>query len=1013
MGDVHVVNQRLRSTLLLGLAVCMTTAAYAEKMPAHVFSGGGGKSQTANGSLRHFSAVGVGMAVGDSENGTHRAHHGFLGGARVFANQDQEPPVFDPPLADVEVAVGQDNCIADVEIPNVRATDDRDRNPSISLILVIDANREINVDPGETVGLEPGSYDVLAVATDSRGNETRGSFIIDVVDDVAPVVAAPIPNPTPVGGEAEATSPAGTRVAVNFTCRDNCDQNPDEGDVREVFPFGESQVQLLCTDESGNESATPVTIRVVDTQGPTVVGQVPDRFEIACNAADGARIAVPQVIWSDNGSLAQDLVQSLTINPGANEQSFNVLPDTITLAVGEHTLRYVATDTSNNSSTVDVSVVVTDTGVPRIEVSDLPETGWFGQDASFTFRVIDDCGAPDNLDVAIEPAPSNIVRNGNDITVSYEDDGRYALIISVTDEGGNTARDNSVSFGIDRTAPEVSITSPSQRGVDGDNTLTYPFFGQGQSLGLSVGAEDEGDGLPSGIRSIRVIADPGEFFQKVLAERTFNGAGLPIRGDRSVQNIACDSQEQIAGQSLCTDGAISLRFLEPGNRIIRIEAVDFAGNVGSTNAYFINSNLGAAMRRVRDTLNNIANPCDTCPANDDIDAAPLLRLARKLGDGAHMTDRGYAQAPYGTSIFLGGALKATQSAMADLVGLIRDTDDAAQVTVYTQQARMLVRAARSDLSLYNEWIQGMNPARGQARYVRIGYDVDMQFVSDNLDAMSAAIEGDQYSQAMSNAMSAFFHQKLAHQLWLMDYDEVPTPQEDVDGEVDRFSPNYIQYAKGRAVLGAIRDELTEYLGLINKPAEQTMTQIRNRLSAVVQSLDLLLDQGIANGLEDSEYLEALLDLRSVARNSSLAGNEGAYVRVYQFAIMQVVRWMTHFSLSTAQLFDDAAAGNQMYQYAQSSIDDGIQLLDNREIQAVINLYGDTERALCPIIGIYHCWFLRDEQALLNQNDRDVPIPDDDIPDECLDMGMLLPSEWAAAPEGDQLPQCRMTPPDGD
>ena len=557
----------------------------------------------------------------------------------------------------------------------------------------------------------------------------------------------------------------------------------------------------------------------------------------------------------------------------------------------------------------------------------------------------------------------------------------------------------------------MSIASPSQRGVDGDNSLTFPFFGQGEDLGLSVGAEDEGDGLPSGIRSIRVVADPGEFFQKVLAERTFNGAGTPIRGDRSVQNIACDNQQLIAGQPLCTDGAISLRFLEPGNRLVRIEAEDFAGNVGTLDAHFINSNLGAAMRRVRDTLNSIANPCDTCPVNENIDVAPLLRLARKLGDGAFMTDIGYAQAPYGTSIFLGGALKATQSAIADLVALIRDTDDAAQVAVFVQQARMLVRAANSDLQLYNDWVTGMDPARGQARYVRVGFDVDMQFVSDNLDAMQAAIEGDQFSQAMSNAMSGFFHQKLAHELWVMDYDEVPTPQEDVDGEVDRFSPNYIQYAKGRAVLGAIRDELTEYLGLVNKPAEQTMGQIRNRLSTVVSALDVLLEEGISTGLQDQEYLEALLDLRAVARNSSLAGNEGAYVRVYQFSIMQVVRWMSHFSLATAQLFDEQAANNEIYRYAQSSIDDGIGLLDNREIQSVINLYGDTERALCPIIGVYHCWYLRDEVVLLNQNDLDTPILDDDIPDECLDMGMILPSEWANAAEGDLPPQCRMDPQD--
>ena len=81
-------------------------------MPAYIFSGGGGTSQTANGSLRHFSAIGVGMAVGDAENGTHRAHHGFLGGAQVFANRDVEAPVFDPPLADLTVPVAADGCSA-------------------------------------------------------------------------------------------------------------------------------------------------------------------------------------------------------------------------------------------------------------------------------------------------------------------------------------------------------------------------------------------------------------------------------------------------------------------------------------------------------------------------------------------------------------------------------------------------------------------------------------------------------------------------------------------------------------------------------------------------------------------------------------------------------------------------------------------------------------------------------------------------------------------------------------
>ena len=101
----------------------------------------------------------------------------------------------------------------------------------------------------------------------------------------------------------------------------------------------------------------------------------------------------------------------------------------------------------------------------------------------------------------------------------------------------------------------------------------------------------------------------------------------------------------------------------------------------------------------------------------------------------------------------------------------------------------------------------------------------------------------------------------------------------------------------------------------------------------------------------------------------------------------------------------------MYAWAQSSIDDGIELLNRREIQAVINLYGSRERALCPIIGVYHCWYLRDEM-LLNLPDDDRPMDADDIPDVCIeDLGMILPEDWAAAPQGDIIPACRMTIPE--
>ena len=213
-----------------------------------------------------------------------------------------------------------------------------------------------------------------------------------------------------------------------------------------------------------------------DRRRPTVVGQLPAEFEVVY--LPEARIGVPQVIWSDNGTVPR--TQELVVDPGLASR-FDNLPGQLTVVA--HILRYQATDASGNSTAVELRVVVTDTSVPTIEVADLPESGWFGGDASFVFRVGDDCGSPDDLQVTVEPEPSSMTREGNEYRVSYDQDGRYSLRITVTDDGGNSARENSVSFGIDRTPPEVSVAVPSQRGVDANDTVSYPFFGMGESLG--------------------------------------------------------------------------------------------------------------------------------------------------------------------------------------------------------------------------------------------------------------------------------------------------------------------------------------------------------------------------------------------------------------------------------------------------------------------------------------------------------------------------------------------------
>ena len=110
-----------------------------------------------------------------------------------------------------------------------------------------------------------------------------------------------------------------------------------------------------------------------------------------------------------------------------------------------------------------------------------------------------------------------------------------------------------------------------------------------------------------------------------------------------------------------------------------------------------------------------------------------------------------------------------------------------------------------------------------------------------------------------------------------------SPQPGNIGAIARDNVNYGKYFQARDILSAMQAELSTYLTIDDKPAEETVQEIRDRLTAVIESLDLLLEDGISSGLSDREYLRALMDLRAIAINSKQAETEGAYMRTYQYS----------------------------------------------------------------------------------------------------------------------------------
>ncbi|MEE2786053.1 MAG: VWA domain-containing protein [Myxococcota bacterium] len=934
---------------------------------------------------------------------------------------DVDPPMFNSPLADVTLAVPADdgNCAVAYRIPEISVIDDRDPNPVVATSIVLPDGQQLAVEPGNVVSLGLGLYEVLVVATDRRGNGRNGSFNLHIVDQTPPRVAN-IPNPTPLARPAE----AGTPVVVDYQCIDQCDPDPVEGEIGDRFAVGNTDVTLTCTDRSGNSSTATTTIRVTDTMPPVVPDSVPSDISIDCNTLDGATFEIPDIPWSDAGTPSDQLDRSLIVNPGQPDEAiYAEVPERLSLSRSAlpHRLRFLATDNHGLTAAFDLDVVIEQNGAYRLAVSDLPDGGWFNSDAVLTVTAHALCpvGQPEQPDLQFEPEPDGVVRQGNTAILTYASDGLYALTINAVDPNGGPTATHDVAFGIDRTAPRIIMVNPQPAGGVANDPLNYPFFGKGEALALNVGVEDSGGGTSSGIRSVSVISAPGEFIQRTLANTRPEAIGQPLQGPREIGDIQCSTDGLINGNPLCTDGAINLRYLDSGVSTLRIVAEDFAGNTTSYDARYVIGDLGAAMIRAESRLDAVINPCETCPQLELPEKDNLTRAVQALTAGARVAQPSYVVSPFATPIFLGGAVMAAEQVIAELAAAIALADTPDRTLFYRSLADMISRAALTDLTLYHDWITTLQPAFGKELYIQNSYHADMARVAEQLTQIRVALAQRDWSTGLAATRTGIFFQKMAHQLWIMNWNAQPQPLNTFT--VSRDNVNYAQYFQARDILWAIESELSIYLQTIeNPPAELRVQTIRDLLGDLIENLDDILTDGVYEGLSDREYLRTMMDLRNIAMSSHEAALEGAFMQPYRYAMMLVVRWLWQFSIASARLYETRWGADEfaLYQWAQQSIDEGATHAENGEIEQFINLYESEPKALCPIIGVYHCWYLVDERELPPfAGDNDQPLPDLALPDVCLDaadnggLEMLLPSQWNNVFDGGDVPAaCRLTPP---
>jgi hypothetical protein len=202
--------------------------------------------------------------------------------------------------------------------------------------------------------LEKGVHTITYTATDVNGNSSTASFIITVIDNIAPTITN---SPASIAVSCAAGA-CGSRVTyLQPIVSDNCTgsslaiNNPAfvSGNI---FPVGTSTVIYTATDAVGNTATSSFTVTVTDTEKP-VFSYCPSNIIVGNGLGNCSAI----VTWTaptatDNCTATGSLVWTNSHSSGA------------TFLVGTTTVTYTATDAANNTATCSFTVTVNDTEKP-------------------------------------------------------------------------------------------------------------------------------------------------------------------------------------------------------------------------------------------------------------------------------------------------------------------------------------------------------------------------------------------------------------------------------------------------------------------------------------------------------------------------------------------------------------------------------------------------------------------------------------------------------------------------
>ena len=362
-----------------------------------------------------------------------------------------------------------------------------------------------------------GSYTITYTATDSSGNTSTETRVVNVVDTTAPTIvcAESLNLSLNENGLTGLNIDDVLESSFDLSGVASISLSTDSFDCSNI---GENNVTVTVTDNYGNSSECSTAVNVIDELLPSIIA--PD--DITTCSMENLDLGEP--IVEDNCSIT-----SIT----------NDLPSSFE---GDIIVTWTVTDSSGNTNSVTQNVFLGDLNPPSITAPESVEVSVTNGCVASNINL----GNPEYSDDCAVAAVYNDAPD--DLPV-----GETIVIWTVEDEMGNSSTDEQLVIVIDDIAPEITATT-------GDLNVNC------LATQVNIGTPNASDNC--GISSLSNDAPDADEFP--IGVTTVTWTAVDIYGNSSTYEQIINVLDQISPEAICADINLTL---ENGIAFITVEDI--------------------------------------------------------------------------------------------------------------------------------------------------------------------------------------------------------------------------------------------------------------------------------------------------------------------------------------------------------------------------------------------------------------------------------------------------------